>query len=321
VRWGYFRGGGRRVRVFLRALLSVVLVTGLVIWVGPGTLVEAVADAHIGWLFAALALTTINIVAGALNIFILSKVLAPELRLGNVMRAYLTSWAYGTMTPGRFGDFVLSPLLAKTGVGHGLGLAVVTVDKLVSFAVMAAIVCVGLVAYAEAGQAFIAGFFAVLIIVVVILVIRFPALRMLVRRWILRGQESKFEGFSKQVLSFAREHRGALAINVVWTVIRSLLQACMVGTGLLAFGVSVDIMTILFVNTLAALSAIVPITISGIGLRQGAAVALFEYFADVSPAPVLSAYLLFQVLQYVYAGIFISWIKVSSESEAAPSQW
>lgn len=301
--------GGSDWKLVLRAALSVTLVVGLVWWVGPQELWSVAVRAHLGWLSVAIALTILSLLAGGLSILILTRALAPQLSSAQVMRAYLGSWSAGTLTPARLGDFALAPLLASSGVGHGLGLAVIFVDKLVSFAVMATIACFGLVAYAQRGQAILAGVLSAAIIVGAATVIKLPGIRKAARRLLLGRHEAKFEGFAEHVASFAQAHKSALGLNTAWTVIRSLLQATVVWAMLASFGENVDILAILFINTLAALSTVLPISVGGIGLRQGAAVALFEFFTETARAPVLNAYLILQVSQYMLAGLALAWTR------------
>lgn len=284
------------------------LLAVLVWWVGLDQLLEALRTLHPGLAFASFALQFASIAMGGLNVLILVHAVAPTLPKRPVFLAYLRSWVIGAVAPGRLGDLSLAHFLTPLEVTYGLGLAVVVVDKFITFLVTVAIGALGVLLYVGAEQAAVASGMALVVAVGSIALIANRRVRRFVRDRLLGRHGAKFAGFSTYTQGMLVEHPGLLSINTLLTVVRTVVMALSVWVMLLAFHTDVDLVAVVFVQTIAQLAAWVPVSMAGIGVRETTATVLYTQLLGLAAAPVLNANLLTLVLGYLKA--LVLWVSV-----------
>ena len=298
--------GRKALSTSLKVLVSFALLGGMVYWVGVEQLVVALRDLDPGLAFVSFLFQILAIIIGGLNVMILVFAVRPDLRKGPVFVAYIRTWIVGAVAPGRLGDLSLAHFLAPQGVTYGLGLAVVLVDKLITFLLTVLVGGVGILLYIGARQAALATVLGLAIALTLAVVFSNRRFRGFVRTRLLGKHSAKFAGFSGYVREMLSEHPGLLAANVGVTVVRTIVLAATVWFMLLAFGQSVRPLEVLFVQTIAQLAAWVPISLGGLGVRESTSVVLYSSLFSLPAAPVLNANLLSLVLSYLK--IAILWV-------------
>lgn|GEM_PF-2406599 len=304
----------KAVSTALKVVVSAALLATMVWWVGPRELAAALRGLDIGLATASFFLQFAGIAMGGVNVILLTHAAEPSLPKRPVFVSYLRSWVIGAVAPGRLGDLTLAYFLAPLGVSYGLGLAVVMVDKLITFLVTVGIGAIGILLYVGGEQALLAAALALGMVGVLAYAIANRRVRGYVRDRLLGKHGSKFAGFSRFAGTILTGSPGVLVVNTVVTVGRAFLMGISVWVMLLAFGTRVDLLAVVFVQTIAQLAAWVPVSMAGIGVRESTATVLYTQLLGLQAAPVLNANLLTLVLGYLKAAVL--WIGVGFGGKA-----
>lgn len=285
----------------VRIAISVVILAALVWWTGPAELASQFANAHLGWLAAAVVVNYLQMLIGAFDVVVLTRALEPGMRATAIVRAYLRSWAVGMVAPGKIGDLTYAGFLAdaEEGRNYAPGLAVAVVDKIVTFVVTALIAVVGLALYAGSRDALLGIVFAAVATVGAIVTLRSSRVRALVRDRVLGTRAARFAGFSGHLDALLRTHRSALAINAAGTFARTVIAGWATVLALRAFGASAPLGTVVMVNAVSQIATLVPISFSGLGVRQGVSTVMLERLSGVPRGAVVGEQFIMTAVTYM----------------------
>jgi len=248
------------------------------------------------------------IVLGVLNIQVFLNVIKVKISNYNLLKPYLLSWGASSFLPGRVGEFSLTYFL-KEKARIGDTTAILLLDKIVTFVVIILFGLTGLIYFVDKSM-FLIFLFASLIILFGVLSIFFSSsLRNFIKRFILRKYSYVFKGFSKTGNQILRSKR-AMAVNFLLTVIRLVFTVLTYYVAFLTIDPSFRInpLAIMFISSAVTLTAFIPISISGVGIKEGTAVILYG-LVGVSPELTFSAHLLLLIMRYVYSSLFFIFIK------------
>ncbi|MDY0341092.1 MAG: lysylphosphatidylglycerol synthase transmembrane domain-containing protein [Coriobacteriia bacterium] len=296
----------RQPPIWSRALISAVVLGLIIWWIGPADLAASLGQLQPAWMVAAIVVTYIGIFVGLLNVYVLTRALLPDITYREVAVAYLRSWAAGMLAPGKIGDLTYAHFLSSDDTNMAPGLAVGVVDKIVTFAMTSLVAVLGLTMYVSGRDAARVGTIAVIALAGTIFALRSGWLKQIVRDRLLGKYARWFAGFGTQTEALLLRHRAALTANAALTVIRIGVQAAALGLGLRAFGAHARLVDVFFINSIATLVSLVPITLAGLGVRQGVAILLFERIASISRATVLNEALVGTTAAYVTVALIIS---------------
>ena len=265
------------------------------------------------------AAVVLFVMAGALNAIVLTSALDSAIDKGLIVRGYLRSFALGMFAPSKVGELSYAHYLAGDGRSYGLGLAVLLLDKGVTFVLSALAGSLALVYFGSGWAAALTAAAAVSLILAAVAAIRNEPLRRWVRTRLLGENEADFRRFSHNVVCLLRDHRPAVAADVALTIVRMLLQAAAVCLGFRGFHTEVELLPALGIMAAVQLIGWIPVTISGLGLVQGAAVVLFAAFLGIDKAITLDLFLLLALTAYLTAAfvfLLLGWRAESLEPES-----
>jgi hypothetical protein len=249
----------------------------------------------------------IVLLLGAINIAILLIPIRHNLKFLDTFKYFLLSWAMGLLTPARIGEFSMIYYLSRHKVRIGVGTAVTLIDKLITTGLYLIIGFLGLVLffYSENMQIFFIFLIAyILIFIVIIFIIISDMGRKLIKN-ILKHNAKKFKGFSKTLSIYIKKRPDLLAYNLIITIIKTILLSLMNYWIFLGFGVYVPFWLVLSISVLGSIISIVPISISGLGVRESLSVVLYSKFG-VSASVVFSNHIISNTLSYVSAIVLIA---------------
>lgn len=295
-----------RLPVWARGLVSAALLGLMIWWIGPAGIAASLSQLQPTWLVAAIIVSYFGILVGLFNVYVLTRALLPDISYRAVGIAYLRSWAAGMLAPGKIGDLSYAHFLSSDDTNLAPGLAVGVVDKIVTFAVTSLIAVLGLTLYVSGRDAALVGIIAIIALAGAVVALRSEWLRRVVRERLLGKHAERLTGFGRHTEALLLHHRAALAANIALTVFRIGVQAVALGLGLRAFGTHAQFVDVIFINSIATLVSLVPITLSGLGARQGVAVLLFERIAGISRAAVLNEALVGTVVAYATVALVIA---------------
>jgi len=242
---------------------------------------------------------------GGLNIWILLSALSP-VRLSRVLRAYLVAASLGSFTPAALGDFSLVGLLGREGVPAHQSFAVMLVDRGITLALyllvylpLTAVLILPIGRWRWLPVAFGAGVAGVLALNVV------RPLRLWVRARIVRPWLPQLEDFLRTGSDLLRAYPFHLLADVVVTVARSVVSGVMILMVLAAVGAHADLVRVVIISNVLSLLNYIPITVGGVGVYEGGAMALFGQIG-LSNERVFAGFVLLRAYVVVSSLVFLA---------------
>ncbi|MEK6957780.1 MAG: lysylphosphatidylglycerol synthase transmembrane domain-containing protein [archaeon] len=197
---------------------------------------------------------------------------------------FLASWAIGFMLPGKIGDFSLAYFL-KDKIRVGESTAVILLDKVIGIAALSVIGSLAFMLFSEKGVAEA----ALLLVLLAWLACGFLVFtsngRGIIKKIVPAKYTEKFAGFSLTLNYFLAKEKKRIALNFLLSIARLVLQAVIMVTIFWGIGISAGVVDITLVLAATTLLSFVPITTSGIGIREGA----FAFFTLQLGIPVAAS--------------------------------
>lgn len=283
----------------LRIILGIAILAILVIKIDIRDVVHALTQFKL-WFFIPLTiLSACQFLLGAYGIHLLLHAVKSGLSFRDVLRYYLLSSAVGTIMPGKVGELSLVYFLKKRGRPAGEVAALVVIDLLITIAALIAFAGVGLLLFLDLRTALqIAGISVFGLLTALVLLTSQRAhklLRAILPAWITHNMK----GFSKTVRELWNNQKRYLGYNLLTTILKWIFTFTSFYVAFSGMGARLPLISFLLLAVVMLLS-FVPITISGLGVREAAGVYLFTKVGG-APAVVLSVFLLMVFLKYLSA--------------------
>ena len=269
----------------------------------------------------------IFVLLGAVNIWIMLSALAP-LQFVTVLRYYLVATAFGTFTPAGVGDFSLVAFLRREAVPVHRGLSIMLVDRGVTLTLYTVIYLplTLLLVFATTQWLWLPVAFAIAVIGALA-----ANLIASLRRWLLDTVVRRFlprlEDFLRTCSDLVRFHPMYLLADVAVTVVRSVVAGVVIEMALWASGTHAGFGQVVVVTNSLSLLNFIPVSLSGVGVYEGGAVALFSQLG-LSRERVFAAFVFHRIYMLLFAMLMLavsrlllrcgSYSEVMTEAEVKP---
>ncbi len=299
-----------------RILLGIAILLLLVYNVGVDAIVNSFSSMNIFLFVLVIVLFWVGLLAGALNLKILTDSLGKGIGFVEMLRYYLISWAFGMVIPGKLGEFTFVAL-ARKKLSLGEGTAIAVLDKVITAITLAFIAIFGFFIFFTREQAIILTSVTLAAMAAACFFILSKKGRGLVRplislaKSIFRrglGKDADFSGFSATTAYFIETNRTPLVLNLVITFLKWCLTAVVTYFAFLAFGQNLSLLMILVISSTTMLISLIPITMSGLGIKEGAAVYLYG-LVGVPAAVTISVHVILLFLNYANAALVFFLVK------------
>jgi uncharacterized membrane protein YbhN (UPF0104 family) len=270
---------------WLRVALACVVLAGLVAYAGPETVAHLIATASGELLALGLAALAASHLIHGMTFRLLAHGL--PVTFWECVSISVRSWAWGTVTPGRLGDFSAAIYLRDRGVDLGVAAAIALLDRATAVAGLALI---GLWAWLVVGVPTLEGSLFVLAAICLstatgVLLFRRGAWAV---RWVPPRWREHLATFTAELERAVVRSPAAAALATLTQVARFLVLYFITSLLFLSVGENVPFATVCAVNTAARLSALVPLTINGLGVREGTMLLLYRELASLPPEPIMA---------------------------------
>lgn len=303
----------KRLLNILRILVGISILLLLILKLGTSEVMDIILNIDVRiFIIVLLSLLAVYLLF-ALNIKILLAGMGEEIGTASILRYYLPSHAIGLLTPGRIGRFSLLYFLEKKKIPYGKTLAALVVDRLITYITLSVIAIYGFFIFFEKAEALEITIFVLLLLFASIFLVESEKTRKIIRDFVLKKYAEKFEGFYHNLEFLVKTKKLILILVFFISFIRLVLAALVKYFMFLYFDVIVSFSDVLIINSISSLTALIPISISGLGIMEGSAVYLF-YRIGVEPAVAGGIFLFVTFVRYLIAsiilGIYGSEIKV-----------
>jgi uncharacterized membrane protein YbhN (UPF0104 family) len=291
-----------------RVLFGVILLGALFYYVSPVSVLPFLKQIQPVWILATSGLIVLATLIGATNLYLLFGD-NRNLKFGEFLPLYWTSWAVGLVVPGQVGDLAsITTLLHRRGHVWQVVLSRSLLDKFISSVVLLTIALIG-----------IARWVAVDILVWFVLALLasgiagiYLAIRL--RKYAKRNVDS----LRQQVWECCSQLPQRVAMNFFLTVVKTGLIGASYWAVFRALGYAdIPLLQVIPLVAASSLVAYLPVSFNGIGTVEAAGLILFSSLKIADPA-VLTAYLLLRanvmILAWLPAAVWFLRPKLANSS-------
>ena len=289
--------------VVIRLIIGIFILLFLIYKIDAAKVYETVKMTSPQALIIFLLLPFLMLFGTSINLFILLKSLKEKVSFSEIVKHNFLSRSVGFYFPGKLGEFSLVYLLRKQ-VSYGNGTLVVIMDKMITFIVLAIISVLGFFIFFEQGQALRLMLFLIIIFTLFFMSLASDKIRGLVKKYLLRSYAPLFKGFSKNMFYLLKKRKDVILLNLIITFLLWFVLGALIKVIFVLFGHNLALSEVFIIHSIGVLSSAIPISISGIGVRESIAVFLFSRL-NVQPEITLGVYLLFLFFSYLIASVII----------------
>ena len=290
--------------VFLRASIGIIILYLLIYKIDFNEVSKAISSLGIIVVFLFMLKYLFEKIMGAVNVKILFNALGDKISFLKLFMYSLVSYSLGLFSPGRIGEFSLIPMLKKENIEYGNSALVFLLDKFITILSLCLFSIYGFLLFLPINNALAIFILLLLVIFASGFFLFSKSIRRLVKKHILGKYSNKFKGFSKSLDVLLKEKRGALLANLALTFVQIIGGSFIFKIVFLHAGINMNIFIIAAISSAGRIISMIPISLSGLGVRESASV-YFYSLLGVSSSIVGGTYLISLFVYYVIAGIFV----------------
>ena len=275
----------------LRFIVGLIIIAFLIYKIDVNKVMGVMSDVNLFFIFPlVLIIWVIVLLAGTINLKLILNSIGEPITFSGLLKKTLLSKSIGAFLPGRLGEGSLIYLLRKKGIVYGKSLVALVIDKLITLAVIGFFSIVAFFIFLR-DYALELSLIFIVVVTILLFCLLSNKIRYLIKRFVLRKYAKLFAGFSKGLFYLLRKKKRVLLLNLLITVLMLVIVSLIIYLLFVYFGLYISPFFILIIHCVGMLSALIPISMSGLGIRESIVVYLY-YQIGVEPAIVGSIYLL-----------------------------
>lgn len=241
-----------------------------------GEFQQVIVSAQWGPLAVMVVAALVFMLLGIVKVWIILLPLAP-VHLVTVLRYGIVATALGTFTPAALGDFSLVGFLRREGIPVHKGFSAMLVDRGITL-VLNGLVYLPLTVLLvlDARQWLWVPLAVGLAVAIALSLNLITPFRRWLRERIVKPFLPRLEDFLRACSDLLRVYPAYLLANIGVTLARSLVAGWVIAMALLAASTSAGLLQVTVLTNSLSLLNYVPISLSGVGVYEGGAVALFS---------------------------------------------
>ena len=288
----------------LRVAIGVIIILFLLFKLDIKDILHVLTSASPVILIYILAHFYFNVFFNAIILRILLRSIDTKIGFSAVFKWYLISYSIGMFFPGKLGEFSLPVFLKRKGIDYGKGLSVMTLSKFIVVVAVTILSVVGLIFLFSVTDSIKVGLIALAVLLISVVLISNQRVRGFITKNILRKHAAKFTGFFKNIKYMVSKQTHIVALSLLLVIVRMFVTGFFVYLYFLALGVKVPFIIVPLINAIALLISLIPISISGLGLKETSVVFLYSLLG-VEPVLSGSMQLSLTFFYYIIAGAII----------------
>lgn len=293
----------KQVNFIIKLAISILIIYFLITLIGVKKIFSNIILIDPLFFLLAFFLILIGLIIGALNVGVL---LLPIKRISFIKIFYYNtlSWSLGLFVPGKIGELSLIPFLKKEGVPVGHGTAISILDKLISLMVLSFLSILGFFIFFDAETTLKLMAVISLFVAGILFLIISDTGRNLIKKYVLRKFSIKFQGFSHLLFHYFRKQKSIIILNFIITFVKWIVNAILLYTLFLAYNQNISFIYILLINSVLMVISLIPISISGLGVRESAAVVIYNLL-NIESVITISTHIIPLIISYAIATLVI----------------
>ncbi len=296
-----------KIKNIAKLIVGVLILIVLVATIGTDSLMDAASSANPFFLGLAVLITPFPILLKFLIWNRITGITGKKIPLSTTSSMYLIGSFFGMITPSKIGHLIKFRYLQKNGIEKVTALSMSLIERVFDTLIIAAFSVAGILLMS--GGAGMFGFSIPVLLalfLVLVSVVFSQKMFLIVGNLILRtmGPVLSMLGFTERENVLLQAYKPVAELKnkkqtLVFIIVLSVLVWVFAGLNLLlitaAFGPQLHVLYAIAVVSIAGAVSLIPITVSGIGTREAAIVALFA-LAGIPTATALISSLLYEFL-------------------------
>ena len=295
----------KMLNVVLKLLFSLLILGFIFYQVGFNLLIESVISTPY-WIWVMLVFYLfLSMVISTYCYKVLLEGIGKKISFGKLFAYHALTWAGSRFLFGKFSEVSILYFFKKESVGYGPGMSVFVVDKIVTLVLFTLLSAVGLFLVLD----YILPTVQILLLVWLAGVTFFllsvhPKSRRVIKKYILGKYAAKFKDYSKTMKGLLMNKRTSVYRNFLLTLLRILNAGIFMWVVFYSLGYSLNLASVILIHTMALTVSMLPLTLSGLGVREGVGIFLFSKIGvDVITAG--TVYIIFRIVAYLFALLII----------------
>ncbi len=285
-----------KAKTALKLAVGAIIFALLVVSIGPQKLVQSASSANPWLLAAAFVITPATMLLKFMRWRCMIGMTGHRMAFSRASSIYLVGSFFGMVTPSKVGEIVKFHYLNRHGMDSATALSVSIFDRMFDMVAIAVFLVLGAASVAGMGMfgSSIILFIALLAFAFYLLTRRGVMLRFInfISRFAGKGRlemdDSKMDGFYAPVSSM-RSRPGKTGYMLALSLLIWFSEGVQVSLLIASFGASFGLVAATAAVCIGAIAGLLPITVSGIGTRDAAIVALLAYAGISASTAILSS--------------------------------
>jgi len=271
------------IKSLARILFGGLILFGLFYKIGFDRIAESLARLNLWALPLAVGLFGMFLWLSSLGSWVLLRAFS-RLSFREFLPCYLPSWALGLFLPGKLGELSIVYYLKNRDIAVGQGTAFFVVGKTVTVLALGMVASTGFFTFFSFRVAIQLFLLLVVFLGGFIFFLLSSFGRNVIRKVLPEKIQEKFAGFSSAFSSYFQKHRGLLVLSLG---IKLLGFGCIAVMNYFIFAVGLNVRILVFkilqISTMETFSALIPISVNGLGIRQAMGIYLYSLLGVNAP--------------------------------------
>ena len=292
-----------KIKNLIKFTAGIIIILVLIYKIGISNIFEEIRNLNKLYLLPLLALYPILVYLSAINLKVLIKCYNKIITTKELVNYYLISYSLGLLTPANIGELYIIKLLKKHNFKSEEALMIILFDKLITLKVLAAVSIIGCIGLFKNKI----NIWVLLVILAFVICVGFFIISNKMKKILkvfFKRYKNNIENIYKEFNFYIKTGKKYIILNFILTIFKWLITSIGIKYLILGFDYNIPIIIVFVITCTARLISLIPITISGIGIKELIAVGLYSQFgipADI----ILSVYLIYLVLNYSVGAIVI----------------
>jgi uncharacterized membrane protein YbhN (UPF0104 family) len=303
----------------VRSGAGIILLIILLRCVNTEKLIESFEKVSLWYLFLAVAYQYASILLGTLNQYLLFD---PVLRISfrSFVLPYFKAFVTGLLFPGQFGDASIVLFLKSKGSDYSRSFSIYLLDKYITLFFYLGIVLTFILDLMGYPRVLSVVLLLLLSVLSVVLFYSVPAISPTkpARQW-FRRIVAFIENTLSQLFDYARAYPLRLLLNCILTSLKVFFVMSAYHAMLVSLGYFLSVWEVGLSSFAAGAVAYIPVSVHGVGTVEASALWIFGRLG-VSPADVLSSFLVLRVSIYVFAIFIVGVTALANDSSVVKEE-
>lgn len=284
----------------IKLIIAGGILSALFYYVNIETVISLLAEANSFLLFLGIVFFIASQFINPINIGLLLRPLGHNLSYKMLFKTWSMSFSLGLLTPGKVGEFSIMYFLNKYDVSYLKGFVASLIDKMLSLIILVLITIFGLPFYLGELYVYVSLFFFLMGILLFFYILQTKKMKILIKKVAPNRIHQEIEKVIESMNTVYNNPK-YLLVNIGLSFLKWSMLLFGVYLFFLSFGQTPFFPVITSIYAFSLILGLIPISIAGIGIREGSFVYLAEVFTTATRDAAFNAAMLLLLLKYLFA--------------------